>query len=70
LDFFLWVEHFKRENERVCEEIVACPFVEFIEAIVNEPKKKKFKKSKQEINKVYQNRMLQGLFDLNLLVGK
>jgi hypothetical protein len=37
---------FQKGNERVCEEIVACPFGDLTEPIVNEPKKKKLKKSK------------------------
>ncbi len=47
---------FQKGSERVCEEIVACPFGDLIETIVNEPRKEKLKKSKQEINKVYQNK--------------
>jgi hypothetical protein len=47
---------FQKGNEKVCEEIVACLFGNLIEPIVNERKKKYFNKSKQEINKVYQNR--------------
>ncbi len=48
---------FQKGNERVCEEIVAYPFGDLIKLIVNEPKKKKLKKSEWEINEVYQNRL-------------
>jgi hypothetical protein len=43
-------------KEKVCEEIVACPFKDPIKSTINELKKKKFKTSKWEINRVYQNK--------------
>jgi hypothetical protein len=55
LDLFLWVA-FQKGNEKVCEEIVAYPFGDPTKPIGSELKKKKLKKSKWEINKVYQNR--------------
>jgi hypothetical protein len=37
-------------------KIVACPFKDPIKFTINEPKKKNFKTSKWEINRVYQNK--------------
>jgi len=39
-------------NEKICEEIVACPFGDPTKPIANEPKKK-LKNSKWETNMVY-----------------
>lgn len=47
---------YQKGNERVCEEIIACLFGDLTKPIINEPKKKKFKKPKRETNKDYQNR--------------
>lgn len=40
---------------KVCEEIVSCPFGDPIKLTINEPKKKKLKKLKWEIYKVYKD---------------
>lgn len=46
----------QKGKEKVCEEIVACPFKDPIKFTINEPKKKKIKTSKWEINRAYQNK--------------
>lgn len=46
----------QKGKEKVCGKIVACPFKDPIKSTIDEPKKKKFKTSKWEINRVYQNK--------------
>ncbi len=46
----------QKGKEKVCGKIVACPFKNPIKSTINESKKKKFKTSKWEINRVYQNK--------------
>jgi hypothetical protein len=58
-----------KEKEKVCEEIVACPFGGSKKFIVSEPKKKALRKLKWEINRVYQYRCVARLFGLNLFGG-
>jgi hypothetical protein len=58
-----------KEKEKVCEEIVACPFGDSKKFIVSEPKKKALRKLKWEINRVYQYRCVARLFGLNLFGG-
>jgi len=55
-----------KEKEKVCEEIVACPFGDSKTLIVSEPKKKALRKFKLEINRVSQNRCVARLFGLIL----
>ncbi len=52
----------QKGNEKVCEKIVACPFKDPIKSTINEPKKKKIKTSKWEINRVYQNKWVVRFF--------
>ncbi len=59
-----------KEKEKVCEEIVACPFGSFKKFIVSEPKKKALRKLKWAINRVYQYRCVARLFGLNLFWGE
>jgi hypothetical protein len=46
----------QKGKEKVCGKIVACPFKDPLKSTINEPKKKKFKTSKWEISRVYQNK--------------
>jgi hypothetical protein len=45
----------QNQKEKASEEVVAIPFIDYIETTMNDFKKKKQKKSEWEVNRMYQD---------------